>query len=314
MIEKTGYLYAHDESQQSGEKKIGGMSIPSSPNKVTSNHLSVSPKLAFSDTSHNESTISVLQGSSALSSHLVTPSELMSMVAMSRAEIVGPSMSSLHNDVLSKERMKLNEKSEDLAKVGSEPVVVEAEETAEETSFPEEAKPQSRSVEPDFENTEVQNPHFDSSLNVADGELDLVNQQIVDRSIGDDSQFRDEDDDDDEGGDDDDDDDDDEILEQKQSLPRTSEDETCSYNVGSTPVTSVVLLARKKKNKNKAVSNIPTSTEFSSSAPTSTVFLPLASTSEQETENPAIYSTGGLSEQLIAMQDSLSQVLSETKF
>jgi hypothetical protein len=232
------------------------------------------------------------------------------MVAMSRAEIVGPSMYSSHSDVLSKERMKLNEKSEDLVKMGSEPLVVEAEEMAEETSFPEEAKvisAQSRGVEPDFENTEVDNTCFDSSLNVADEELDLVNQQIVDRPIGGDSQFRDEEDDEEE---EEDDDDDDEILGQKQP-PRTIEDETCSDNVASTAAMSVDLPARKKKNKNKAVSNVPTSTEFSSSAPTSTVFSPLASTSEQDSENLAIYSTGRLSEQLIAMQDSLSQVLSE---
>ena len=234
---KTGYLYAHDESEQSGEKKTG-VSIPSSPNKAIINHLSLSSSPLFTDMSSNELTIPELQNSTGLSSHLVTPSELMSMVAMSRAEVECPAMPYPHNNVISKERIKPNENFEKLARVRSEAFVVETKEMTESTTFHEETivvSAQSHGIVLDSENMEVCNTRYESLGNVF-GVSDLANHGILDQPLIDDTQFQG---------------DDDQPLEQRESFPRSGEGETSASNVESIPIVPVVLPARKKKNKNK---------------------------------------------------------------
>ena len=290
---KTGHLYAHDESQQSGEKKTG-VSIPSSPNKAIINHLPLSSSSLFTDMSSNELTIPELQNSTGLSSHLVTPSELMSMVAMSRAEVEGPAMPYPPNNVISKEMIKPNENFEKLARVRSEAFIVETKEMTESTTFHEETtavSAQSHGIVLDSENMEVCNTRYESLGNVF-GEYGILDQPMID-----DTQFQG---------------DDDQPLEQRESFPRSGEGETSASNVESAPIVPVVLPARKKKNKNKTVTNMPTSMGFSSSTPTSTLFSSIASTSEQDSNNLAVCSTVGVSEQLTVMQDSLTQVFSMT--
>lgn len=315
--EQSEYFCSYEQPEHFGERKFES-SIPSSPNKAMWDPLSLSPRRHFTDTGKmNEdkewklpanlpSVISEPQNNTGSSMHLITPSELMSMVARSKIEVDGASTSSSPRGAgILKELIKPISSSENyMAKGDSDAVTIETKEMTEGASFDIDSKKVvilkrgSPSSDPRMDRTHEYS-HIDSSTGAVMVETAHFDQDFDSAAVEDTQR-----------------EDDHEAVEEKEPSQVSRGDEACELlqeataKMDNNSAFSVVSQTRRKKNKNKTDTNVLMSVAPSSSAPMTGVLASVASTSEQDSNKGSSSVTSSkLAAQINAMQESVNQLV-----
>eukprot|EP00250_Pteridium_aquilinum_P012129 c20526_g1_i1 orf=243-4736(+) len=320
--EQADYFCAYEQCELSGDRKFES-SIPSSPNKTMWDPLSLSPRRHFIDTGKMNddkewqlpatmpSVISEPQNITGSSMHLITPSELMSMVARSKIEVEGGSTSSSPRGAgILKELIKPVSSTESyMAKGDSEVLTIETKEMTESAAFHSDDFGSKKVVllrrgspgpDPrmDQSSTAYEYSHIGSVNGAAPVESANID-QAFDSAIVEEGHRED----------------DYEAVEEKEPSQLLPADKACEQlqevvaKTDSTSAFSVVSQTRRKKNKNKTDNNAVMNLT-PSSAPLSNVLASVASTSEQDSNKGSnTVSSSMLAAQITAMQESVNQLV-----
>lgn len=317
--ENADYFSAYGQLEHSGERPIA-TNIPSSPKHALWDPLTSSPRRHFNDTckinedkdwqqSSNTPILPDSQSNTGSSMHLITPSELMSMVARSKKEVEGgPTDSSPQGSGTLKELIKPMPSSEHyMAKGELEALTIETKEMNESANFLS-GEMDSKKVVLLRRGVPGSDPRMDRASNAS--LTDSVNQPglVESTHYGQDfdsttEEAQREDDHD--------------ISEERESLQMMPGDENseqpqeASAKVDNASGFSVVSHTRRKKNKNKTDTNVLMNLVPPSSAPVTSV----ASTSEQDPSkgSSGLSSSSKLVGQITAMQESVNQLVAMQK-
>lgn len=322
--DQSEFFCSFEQPENFGETEFE-LSIPSSPDKALRDSLSVSPRRHFTDTSKTSedsewkppaanlpSAILDPQNNAGPSMHLITPSELMSMVARSKMEVDGASttLSSKGAGIL-KELIKPVSSSERfMTKGDSEAVRIETKEMTEDASFEIDSKKvvilkrgsPSSDARMDRIPTPLEFSQVDSSTEAVIRESSHIDQDF-DQAVVDQRE------------------DDHETVEEKEPSQVLQGDEACepvqdiATKMENSWGFSVVSQTRRKKNKNKTDANVlMSSVGPSSSASMPSVLASGASTSEQDlSKGSSNVTPSKLAAQINAMQDTLNQLVAMQK-
>lgn len=301
-------LFEQTEENKNDSDVIVQDTYPFSPRRASNDIMRISEDRDWQviSTSPASSVMSEQHGNLG-SMHLITPLELMSMVARSKGEVNGGSTISSPGRTggTSKELNKPESRLEDyLEKEDLEVLTVETKEVTDSTVlFPgntgieKEALQKKNHVMPVFRDREQTNAASELiSMDIPKEERDMVEQLQFEQAIGGVQGFSDE------------------VEEQLQNVPVV--DELCeqlkevSVKVDDSSALQVPSQTRKKKNKNKTDANIP----IPMAVPTAQMpgsSTSILSTSDQDPGNgfgSTLPPSSPVSAQLFAMQESVNQV------